>query len=317
MRRLAAAAGGLVITIGLGGLALGALASAGPSPPSLIKARIDERTVRFSPALHAGFVQLHIVSTGIEPHHLLFWQLNRGVSFKQFDRVDASQTGNPFALATLVGGNGQLAPGHSMDIWIHVAKGRIAIDDIPAGRGPGFHRDLLIRSAGQSATQPKALGTVIAPLGDHYRLPPGFGHPGVWKFANQDNKPQEAGIVQLAPGKTVADVVSWAKRRKKGPPPQTAASAPSEATPTPGSRSATCHAATTRSSPSSREPTVCPKWRWAWPQVSPCHDLPKFARSKRQPAPQARSVSAPAAAAEVSGSVYTGTHATRRLKTTV
>ncbi len=219
MRRLAAAACGLVITIGLGGLALGALASAGTSPGSLIKARIDERTVRFSPALHAGFVQLHIVSTGIEPHHLLFWQLHRGISFKQFDKVDASQNGNPLKLATVVGGNGQLAPGQTMDIWIHITKGRVAIDDHPAGPGHGFHRDLSIRSSGRSAARPKALATVAALPGDHYRLPPGFGRPGVWMFANRDNVPQEADIVRLAPGKTVADVVSWAKHGEKGPPP--------------------------------------------------------------------------------------------------
>lgn len=221
MKRLATAACGLVITIGLGILAAGGLASAGAGAggTGLITARIDERTVHFSPALRAGFVQLHLVSTGVEPHHLLFWQLHHGVSFKRFDRIDASQNGNPFKHAKLVGGNGQLAPGQSMDIWIHVAKGRIAIDDIPAGHGPGFHLDVPIRSSGQNARQPKALGTVAALPGDHYRLPPGFGRPGVWKFTNQDNTPQEAMIIGLAPGKTAADVVSWVKHGKKGPPP--------------------------------------------------------------------------------------------------
>ncbi len=218
MRRLAAACG-CVIMIGLGTLAIGAVTSAGAGAGSLITARIDDRTVHFSPALHAGFVQLHIVSTGNTPHHLLFWQLHRRVSFKQFDRVDASQNGNPFPLATLVGGNGQLAPGHTMDIWIHVAQGRIAIDDIPGGPGPGFHLDVPTHSSGQNAKQPKTLGTVAAVHGDHYRLPPGFGRPGVWKFANRDNTPQEAMIIGLAAGKTAADVVSWVQHGKKGPPP--------------------------------------------------------------------------------------------------
>ncbi len=219
MRRLAAAACGLLITIGLGLLVTGAGAGAGASGVGLITARIDERTVHFSPGLHAGLLRLHIVSAGTKAHHLLFWQLNRGVSFKQFDKVDASQNGNPLKLATLVGGNGQLGPGHTVDIWIHITKGRVAIDDIPAGRGNGFHRDLSVRSAGRSAPQPRALGTVAALPGDHFRLPPGFGRPGAWEFVNRDREPHEATIAQLAPGKTVADVVSWAKHGRNGPPP--------------------------------------------------------------------------------------------------
>ena len=219
MRRLSAAVCGLVVTIGLGILAAGGIASAGAGAGGLITARIDDHTVHFSPALHAGFVRLHLISTGSTSHHLLFWQLHRRVGFKQFDRVDASQNGNPFPLATLVGGNGQLAPGHTIDIWIHVAKGRIAIDDVPAGPGPGFHLDVPIRSSGQNATQPQRLGTVAAVPGDHYRLPAGFGRPGVWEFTNRDSQPQEAMIIGLAAGKTAADVISWVKHGKHGPPP--------------------------------------------------------------------------------------------------
>ena len=223
MNRVRAAAYGLAIAIVVAVLAAGALASGGPSGASTITARIDERTVHFSPALHAGFVRMHIVSTGFEPHHLLFWQLRQGVSFKQFDKVDASAKGNNLKLAALVGGNGQLPPGQSMDIWIRIATGRVAIDDIPAGRGNGFHRDLTVLGGGRSAAQPHALGSVVALAGDRYHLPAGFGRPGIWEFENRTDGPQEAGIAQLAPGKTVADVVSWAKHGKKGPPPFSAA----------------------------------------------------------------------------------------------
>jgi hypothetical protein len=220
MRRLTGAACGLVITIGLGVLAAGGVAGTGAGGgASLITARIDERTVHFSPALHSGFVQLHIVSTGVAPHHLLFWQLHGGVSFNQFDRVDASQSGNPFKLATVIGGNGPLVPGHTMDIWIHIAKGRVAIDDIRSGGVTGFHRDLAIDRSGQNATQPKALGTVAAVAGDRFRLPPGFGRPGIWEFANQDKETHDVTIAQLAPGKTVADLIFWAKHGQHGPPP--------------------------------------------------------------------------------------------------
>jgi hypothetical protein len=219
MRRLTAAASGLVITIGLAIVTAGGVAGASAGGTSAITARIDDQTVSFSPALRAGFVQLHIVSTGSSPHHLLFWQLHRGVSFKQFDNVDASQNGNPFKLATVIGGNGPLAPGHTMDIWIHIAKGRVAIDDVRSGGASGFHRDLAISRAAQDATQPKALGTLAAVPGDRFRLPPGFGRPGVWKFANQDGGTHDGTIAQLAPGKTVADLISWAKHGETGPPP--------------------------------------------------------------------------------------------------
>lgn len=224
MKKLAAITSGLVlaVSVGLAGAhapASSRTAASGTPTQGLITATISERTVRFSPALHAGLVRLHIVSTGVSPHSLLLWQLNRGVSFKTFDTVDSSQTGNPFTLARAIGGNGQLSPGKTMDIWIRVAKGRIAIDDTPAGHGPGFHLDLAIQTSAPDLPTPRSLGTLAAVAGNRYRVPPGFGKAGTWEFANNDGEAHDATIVRLAPAKTVADLVRWAKGGRKGQPP--------------------------------------------------------------------------------------------------
>ncbi|HWF49986.1 MAG TPA: hypothetical protein VG294_04995 [Solirubrobacteraceae bacterium] len=215
MRKLVAA-GSAVLAICATGTAV-ALAGAGSGPSATITARVDEHTVHFSRPLHAGLLRLHIVSTGVEPHHLIFWQLNPGVTFKQF--AATQNRGNPFKLSRIVGGNGQLAPGTTMDIWIHVAKGRLVVMDIPAGNGKGFARNFTVSASGPSAAVPTALGVVAALPTDRYRVPPGFAAAGTWEFDNTDSEAHEASIVRLSAGKTVADLVSWAKHGEKGFPP--------------------------------------------------------------------------------------------------
>ena len=149
---------------------------------------------------------------------MIFWQVNPGVSVKTFDAVDGSQSGNPFKLARVIGGNGPLPPGKTIDIWVRLGKGAVAIDDIPAGRGAGFHLDLSISTSSPDVPTPRSLGALTAVTGDRYRVPRGFGKPGIWEFTNTDGEAHEATIVRLAAGKTVADLVRWAKQGEKGHP---------------------------------------------------------------------------------------------------
>jgi hypothetical protein len=215
MRKLVAAGCGALLAI-CGTVTAAAIAGSSSGQSATITARVDEHTVHFSRPLHAGLLRLHIVSTGNEPHHLIFWQLNRGVTFKQFA---APQNQNiSFKLAHVPGGNGQLPPGKTMDIWIRLTKGRLVVMDIPAG-GKGFVRELTISRSGPSASVPTALGTVAALPTDRYRVPANFAAAGTWEFDNTDNGTHEASIVRLAPGKTVPDLISWAKHGEKGIPP--------------------------------------------------------------------------------------------------
>ena len=164
MKRFVAGLSTLAIVSGSVAVAVAQTSSGAAGSPGTtagaITVRIADRSVHFAPALHAGFVRLHIVSTGSEPHHLIFWQLNPSVGFGQFDKVDASQNGNPFKLAGVIGGNGQLPPGKTIDIWVHIAMGRISIDDIPAGHGNGLHRDITVDRSGPDQPTPHSLGTL-------------------------------------------------------------------------------------------------------------------------------------------------------------
>jgi hypothetical protein len=200
-----------------GSVAAVAVAGSSSGTPATITARVDEHTVHFSQPLHAGLVRLHIVSTGVEPHHLIFWQLDRGVTFKQF--AATQNHGDPFKLSVVVGGNGQLPAGKSMDLWVRLAVGRLVVMDIPAGHGKGFVREMTITKSGPSARAPKALGIVAALPTDRYRVPSNFAQAGTWEFDNTDTEAHEASLVKLAPGKTVADLISWAKHGEKGIPP--------------------------------------------------------------------------------------------------
>ena len=50
-------------------------------------------------------------------------------------------------------------------------------------------------------------------------MPRGFGRPGVYEFRNRDRETHELGLVKLAPGKRVKDLVNWVKNGRMGPPP--------------------------------------------------------------------------------------------------
>lgn len=214
LRKLLLLSGMLATLCVLGvGVAANAVALASNARPS-ITVRVGDNRITAPARTPAGYVDVHIVTSGKVHHHLAFWHLNRGVTPTRFIRV--LKRGNPFKLGTAVGGNGPMLAGR-LDATMRLRAGTVVVADLvegPITRIASFH----VVAPAVSARPPAAIGTVV---NRSYRfvLPARFGRPGVYRFTNQDPVPHDGVIYPLVKRKTAADLVQWLQGGAKGRPP--------------------------------------------------------------------------------------------------
>ena len=80
----------------------------------------------------AGYVDIHIVTSGKAHHHLAFWHLNKGVTAKRFIRVMKRPNGDPFQVSKAIGGNGPMLAGR-LDTTMRLLQGTVVVADIVEG----------------------------------------------------------------------------------------------------------------------------------------------------------------------------------------
>jgi len=195
-----------------------ATASAAQRP---ITVRVDDHAIHLPAAtVPAGTLAVHIATSGKQLHHLVFEQLKPGVTFASFEKAMQNPAANDAKYATYVGGNGQVPPGQSVDVFFTVIPGLIEIIDIVHGQTIS-HAHLTVTAPAGATSPPASLGTIIANAKDRFVLPQGFGKPGVFAFHNTDRDPHDMLIVSLAPGKHANAIITWAKAGKHTPPPIT------------------------------------------------------------------------------------------------
>jgi hypothetical protein len=163
----------------------------------------------------AGYVDIHIVTSGKVHHHLAFWRLNPGVDVKRFTRALNSPKG-PFALGQAVGGNAPMLAGR-LDITMRLLPGTFVFADIVDGPTT---RIASFKVAGRPASTrpPRAVGTIVN-RSFRFVLPAHFGQPGVYRFTNIDPVAHDGVIYPLRKGKTAADLVRWFQAGGNGRPP--------------------------------------------------------------------------------------------------
>ncbi|TML66756.1 MAG: hypothetical protein E6G11_13845, partial [Actinobacteria bacterium] len=149
-----------------------ASASARPS----VTIRVDDHRITAPTRMPAGYVDIHIVTSGKVHHHLAFWHLNRGVTSKRFIRVMKGPNGDPFKLGTAIGGNGPMLAGR-LDTTMRLVPGRVVFADIVEGPTTRIASFRVVGSP-VSTQPPAAVGTIV---NRSYRfvLPAHFGRPGV------------------------------------------------------------------------------------------------------------------------------------------
>ena len=204
----------LAVTLVLAASLTGSAAAA----PRPFTVRVDDTAIHLPATVAAGTLAVHIQTGGKQLHHLVFEQLKAGVTFASFETAMKNPAANDLKYATYVGGNGQVPPGQSIDVYFTVKPGPIEVIDIVRGQLLS-HAHLTVTAATGATSPPASQGTVIANTKDRFVLPPGFGKPGVFAFRNTDTDPHDMVIVSLAPGTHASTVIAWAKSRKHGRPP--------------------------------------------------------------------------------------------------
>jgi hypothetical protein len=194
-----------------------AVGAPGASKRATIK--VSDRSITLpAGGLHTGINSLRILGSGTGRHHLAFWRLNPGVTYAQFDALLNSNTGDPETVSALEGGNGSVAPGTPVNVFLVLPAGQYAITDLVQGNVTTEIHTTVAQPGRVRA--PRSIGRVDArPKVDRYRVSRGFGRPGVYEFRNLDRETHELGLVKLAPGKSVKDLIKWAKAGGKGKPP--------------------------------------------------------------------------------------------------
>ena len=197
-------------------LGVAASPSSGATERGSITVRVDDSRIVGPARVPAGYVHVRIVTSGKVHHHLAFWHLNPGVTTARFIRVLKSPKGDPFKLATAVGGNGPMLSG-TFETTMRLVPGTVVFADIVEGPTTKI-ASFRVFGRQRAGAPPAAIGTVLN-RAFRFVLPARFGRPGIYRFRNVDPVPHDGVIFALAKGKNAADLVSWLQAGGKGRPP--------------------------------------------------------------------------------------------------
>lgn len=217
MKKMLACRLGLLIAVALTGAAIahGTPAKSSMARPH-VTIRVDDKRIASPAHVPAGLVDVHIVTSGKVHHHLAFWHLNQGITKARFLRELKRENGDPFKIATCIGGNGPMLAG-SVTSTMRMVPGTVVFADIVDGPTTEI-ASFEVSGAAVSMTPPHALGTIVN-QGFRFVMPANFGRPGVYRFTNVDPTAHDGAIFRLKPGKRAADVVSWFQHGAKSAPP--------------------------------------------------------------------------------------------------
>jgi hypothetical protein len=191
----------LIVIVAVALVAAGSAASARPT----VTVRVADSRIASPSRWPAGYVDVHIITSGKAHHHLAFWHFNPGVTVKRFITALNSPKG-PFELGTAVGGNAPMLAGH-LDVTMHLVPGTVVFADIvdgPTTRIATFQ----VSGPPASSDPPAALGT-IDNRAFRFVLPAHVGRPGVYRFTNSDPVAHDGAIYRLRKGQTAAGIVRW------------------------------------------------------------------------------------------------------------
>jgi uncharacterized cupredoxin-like copper-binding protein len=172
----------------------------------------------------AGATNIRLVNDGPELHHVQMIRLEEGKTIQ--DLMDAMKAGpGPMpAWAVDVGGPNTPAPGESTAAVVDLEAGNyVLICFIPSKDGmphlmKGMIRPLTVVPNSKAAPLPKA--DLVLTLNDYsfdFDKPLTAGKHTI-RVENAAAQSHEVVLVQIAPGKTVADVLKWLEKQE-GPPP--------------------------------------------------------------------------------------------------
>jgi hypothetical protein len=174
--------------------------------------------------LLAGATHIRLVNDGPDLHHVQLVRLEEGKTVADLMQAMKAGPGPMPAWAVDVGGPNTPVPGESSAAMLDLETGNYAlICFIPAKDGvphvmKGMIRPLTVVSNVNAAMLPKA--DIVLTLKDYsfdFDKPLTAGKHTI-RLENAAPQSHEAVLVQIAPGKTVTDVLKWLEK-PQGPPP--------------------------------------------------------------------------------------------------
>jgi uncharacterized cupredoxin-like copper-binding protein len=171
----------------------------------------------------AGVTEFRFVNKGPSLHHMQILKINGGKTFDDL-RAALANPGPPPAWIKMLGGPNAPAPGTESNATLTLERGNYAIICfVDLGGPPHFTKGMIrplkvVPSKVASAPTPKA--DITTSLFDYNFKLSSHVRPGAHTIRVHNTGPQahEVELIQLAPGKTVEDFVTWVADMK-GPPP--------------------------------------------------------------------------------------------------
>lgn len=207
-------------------LALGAAVGGRPAPtpaiPSVTVIATDY-ALQLPDTLRSGATRFRLVNQGKEFHHLWIARLEQGKTAA--DLLAALEAKGPLpGWVHEVGGPNAPAPGGEANATVALAPGSYVVACLIPGSDQvphvmkGMMRPLTVLPATAPAATPR--GDVTMTLHDYSFTLSGTLAAGrrTIEVRNGGPQPHEIELIQLAPGKTAADMLAWL-RQSEGPPP--------------------------------------------------------------------------------------------------
>lgn len=201
---------------GMGGAAMAAM------PELMIHAH--DYTYDLPKQVTAGIVRMTLTSDGKEPHHAQLARLNDGVTQEQF--LAALQAGEEamFPLVSFTGGPAPIDAGGSQTVLMALAAGNyVVLCFVPSADGlPHVAKGMIgffAVVAGENTTAAPTTDATVELLDFSYKLPVDIkAGKQLWAVVNRGTQLHEINLMKLAEGKTLDDVMAWAKDPTAAPP---------------------------------------------------------------------------------------------------
>jgi len=207
-------------------LASGAPSHSKPVAPPVVVVRAKEFSYVAPKSITRGATTFRLVNDGKEVHHLTIMKLAAGKTMADFATA-MKKPGPPPAWVINVGGPNAAVPGASSDATVTLEPGNyvlLCFVPSPGETAPhvmkGMLHPLTVVPGISDAKEPAADITVtLADYGFTIDKPLTAGHHEV-KVVNTAAQTHEVVLMELMPGKTLADMANWIeKEMMKGPPP--------------------------------------------------------------------------------------------------
>lgn len=211
-------------------LTAAAMASGGtvpkPAAPSVVIVHAKDYSFVAPKTVKSGVNTFRLVNDGKEMHHLQLIKLDKGKTMADLAAA-LKKPGPPPTWMKEVGGPNPAVPGATVEATLALEPGSyvmVCFVPSPGGTTPhvmkGMMGELTVTPDASGATEATPDATVH--LSDYtfsVDKPLTAGHR-VLKVVNDAKQDHEAILVELAPGKTAADVGNWVEKdMMKGPPP--------------------------------------------------------------------------------------------------